>query len=234
MSFVASAIAVVGVGNAVIQGNAASRASRAQVQGAEAGIAEQRRQFDLAQQVLAPYVAAGTEALTGLKPYTEVGPEALAQQRILAGLEGPEKQREAINALAANPEFQALPRQGEEALLQRASATGGLRGGNIQGALAQYRPQMLQNYIEQQYGRLGGLTALGQTTSQNIAQLGQASAAGQAANALQTGANIANLYGDIGAARAGNALAQGQMFGNILGSVSRFGGSLLGGSGLGF
>lgn len=223
MSFVASAVVVgvAGVANSVIQGQAASRAARAQVQGAEAGIAEQRRQFEAAQAVLRPYVEAGTEAITGLQPYTEVGPLALAQQRALAGLDGPEAQRAAVEALAANPEFQALTRQGEEALLQRASATGGLRGGNIQGALAQYRPQMLQDYITQQYSRLGGLTALGQTTSQNIAALGQASAAGQSANALQTGANIAGLYGDIGAARAGGMLAQGQMYGNILGNVAK-------------
>lgn len=228
MSFVASAIAVVGVGSAVIKGNAAARASRAQVQGAEAGIAEQRRQFEAAQAVLAPYVDAGEEALTGLKPYVEAGPEALLQQRVLAGLEGPDKQREAINALAANPEFLALTRQGEEAMLQQASATGGLRGGNIQGALAQYRPQMLQDYIGQQYSRLGGLTALGQTTSQNIAQLGQASATGQATAGLRTGADIAGLYGDIGAARAGKFLSQGDMWGSILGSASKFAGSASG------
>lgn len=228
MSFVAAAVAVVGVGSAVIKGNAAARASRAQVQGAEAGIAEQRRQFEAAQAVLAPYVDAGEEALTGLKPYVDVGPEALLQQRVLAGLEGPDKQREAINALAANPEFQALSRQGEEAILQNASATGGLRGGNIQGALAQYRPQMLQDYIGQQYSRLGGLTALGQTTSQNIAQLGQASATGQATAGLRTGADIAGLYGDIGAARAGKFLSQGDMWGSILGSASKFAGAASG------
>ena len=228
MSFVAAAVAVVGVGSAVIKGNAAARASRAQVQGAEAGIAEQRRQFEAAQAVLAPYVDAGEEALTGLKPYVDVGPEALLQQRVLAGLEGPDKQREAINALAANPEFQALSRQGEEAILQNASATGGLRGGNIQGALAQYRPAMLQDYITQQYSRLGGLTALGQTTSQNIAQLGQASATGQATAGLRTGADIAGLYGDIGAARAGKFLSQGDMWGSILGSASKFAGAASG------
>jgi hypothetical protein len=229
MTFWVAGAAVVGaVGSSVIKGNAAARASRAQVQGAEAGIDEQRRQFDVATAIMAPYTDAGEEALTGLKPYVDVGPEALAQQRVLAGLEGPEKQREAINALAANPEFQALSRQGEEAMLQNASATGGLRGGNIQGALAQYRPQMLQDYITQQYGRLGGLTSLGQLTSQNIAALGQASAAGQAANALETGKNIAGLYGDIGAARAAKFGAQGQMWSGILDSALKFGGSASG------
>lgn len=228
MSLIGSAVVVAGVASvasAANQSRAASRAARAQVQGAEAGIAEQRRQFDAAQAVLAPYVDAGTEALTGLKPYVETGTQSLQQQRILAGLEGPEKQREAINALASNPEFLALTRQGEEAMLQQASATGGLRGGNIQGALAQYRPQMLQGYIDQQYGRLGGLTALGQTTGQNIAQMGQSSATGQATAGLRTGADIAGLYSDIGAARAGKFLAQGQATGNVIGTFGRMLGS---------
>jgi hypothetical protein len=113
-------------------------------------------------------------------------------------------------------------RQGEEALLQRASATGGLRGGNIQAALAQFRPQMLQAEIEKQYGRLGGLTALGQTTQQNLAQLGQASAAGTATAGLRTGADIANLMGQQGAARAGAELAQGQAFANVLNLPAQF------------
>ena len=221
MSLIGSAVVVgvAGVANSVIQGNAASRAARAQQQGAQMGIDEQRRQFDAAQAVLAPYVDAGTEALTGLRPYMEAGPQALEQQQILAGLRGPEAQRAAIDALAANPEFQALSRQGEEALLQRASATGGLRGGNIQGALAQYRPAMLQDYINQQYGRLGGLTALGQTTTQNIAQLGQASAAGQASAGMKSASDIATLLGNQATARAGGALSQGGMFGDIFSGI---------------
>ena len=199
--------------------SAARSAARSQERAAQAGIEEQRRQFDEIQKLLAPYVQAGTEAITGLKPYAEAGAPALEQQQILAGLKGPEAQRTAIEALAANPEFQALSRQGEEAMLQRASATGGLRGGNIQGALAQYRPQMLQNYIDQQYGRLGGLTALGQMTTQNIAQLGQASAAGQGAQGMATAANIATLLGDKAQFRAGGALAQGNMIGSLFGDI---------------
>ena len=207
------------IGGSLLSGSSAKRAANIQAQGAQAGIDETRRQFDALQQLMAPYVQAGTEAITGLQPYAEAGAPALEQQQILAGLKGPEAQREAINLLAANPEFQALTRQGEEAMLQRASATGGLRGGNIQGALAQYRPQMLQGYIDQQYSRLGGLTALGQMTTQNIAQLGQASAAGQGAQGMATAANIATLLGNQAQARAGGALAQGQMLGSIFGDI---------------
>jgi hypothetical protein len=206
----------------LIQGNSAKQASKAQTQAAQQGIDEQRRQFEAAQQVLSPYVGAGTQAIAGLQPYAQAGVGSLQQQQALLGLLGPEAQQQAISQIEQGGGFQAQVRQGEEALLQRASATGGLRGGNIQAALAQFRPQMLQQAIEDQYGRLGGLTALGQTTTQNIAQLGQASAAGQSTAGLQTGANIANLFGQQGAARAGARLAEGQAFGNVLNIPAQF------------
>lgn len=180
-----------------IQSNAASEAAGAQTQAAQAGIEEQRRQFEAVQELLRPYV--------------EVGTPALEQQRALAGLGGPEAQQAAIAAIEGGAGFQAQVRQGEEALLQRASATGGLRGGNIQAALAQFRPQMLQQEIDQQYGRLAGLTSLGQQ-----------SAAGVGTAGMQTGARVSGLYGDIGAAQAGRSLAQGQAFANVLNLPAQF------------
>lgn len=181
----------------MIQSSAASDAAGAQTAAAEAGIAEQRRQFDLVQQLL--------------KPYVEVGTPALQQQQALIGLQGQEAQQQAISALEQGAGFQARVRQGEEALLQRASATGGLRGGNIQAALAQFRPQMLQQEIETQYGRLGGLTSLGQQ-----------SAAGVGTAGLQTGARVAGLYGDVGAAQAGKELAQGQAMAGLFNMPAQF------------
>ena len=138
----------------------------------------------------------------------------------MLGLKGPEAERAAIERIRSGETFQALAGQGEEALLQRASATGGLRGGNIQGALAQFRPALLSSLIDQQYGRLGGMTALGQTTTQNLAGLGQASAAGTGAAAQSTGANVANLFGQQGAAQAGAEIAQGKAFGAIPAAIS--------------
>jgi hypothetical protein len=103
-----------------------------------------------------------------------------------------------------------LQQQGENALLQNASATGGLRGGNLQAALAQFRPQLFSQLIESQYGKLGALSGLG-----------QASAAGQAAAAQQTGSDIATLLGQQGAAQAGSALASGQAQANAWGNVGQ-------------
>jgi len=170
--------------SSLIAGNAAQAAAETQSAAADAGIEEQRRQFDKMQEILAPYVTTGTDAM--------------AQQRALTGLDGPEAQAAAMQLISDSPEMAAMAQQGENALLQQGSATGGLRGGNIQGALAQFRPQMLSSLINQQYGRLGGL-----------AQMGQASAAGVGAGAMQTGANVADLLGQQGAAIAGGQIAAG-------------------------
>lgn len=164
---------------------AAGAASGAQIQASNAAIAEQRRQFDAMQKLLQPYVEAGTGAVS--------------QQSALAGAQGPEAQRAAIDAISQSPEMQALVQQGENAILQNASATGGLRGGNVQGTLAQFRPQMLSNLINQQYSRLGGLTGIGQASAAGVGAAGQA-----------LGSNIAQQYGNIGSAQAGGILGAAQ------------------------
>jgi hypothetical protein len=191
-----------------MQADAASEAAGIQAGAAGAGIDEQRRQFDALQALL--------------KPYTEAGLPALQQQQALLGLQGPEAEQAAIERIRGGETFQALEQQGEEALLQRASATGGLRGGNIQGALAQFSPQLLSSLIEQQYGRLGGLTTLGQR-----------SAAGVGAAGMETGSNVSNLLAQQGAAQAGGELGQAKAFGQILNIPSQIAGMRAGGGGFG-
>jgi len=180
-----------------IQSDAAGRAAKAQTEASERGIEEQRRQFDAVRELL--------------KPYVDVGGPALQQQQALIGMGGPEAQRAAIAALESSELFEARARQGEEAILQNASATGGLRGGNIQGALGQFRPAMLQAEIDRQYGRLAGLTTLGQQ-----------SAAGVGTAGIQTGARISTLEGDIGSAQAGGALASGRALSGVFNLPSQF------------
>ena len=195
-----------------MQASAAGDAAAIQSGAAEAGIAEQRRQFDAMRELL--------------QPYTEAGLPALEAQQAFLGLQGPEAERAAIERIRGGETFQALASQGEEALLQRASATGGLRGGNIQGALAQFRPQLLSSLIEQQYGRLGGLTTMGQR-----------SAAGVGAAGMETGTNVANLLAQQGAARAGGELGEAKAYGQLFNLPAQFLGMQMGAgktTGLGF
>jgi hypothetical protein len=196
----------------MMQADAAESAAGAQAGAAAEGIAEQRRQFDEIQKLLAPYVQAGQGAISGFQPFQEAGAQAFEQQQALAGLRGPEAQQAAISQVEQSPFLQAQIQQGEEAMLQRASATGGLRGGNIQAALAQFRPQMLQQAIEQQYGRLGGFAGAGLGVTEQLYRGGQASAANQASAAGTMGSNVANLLQQQGAAQAGGALGRAAPF----------------------
>jgi hypothetical protein len=206
MSFIGNAVGSIvgGITGAKQQAKAAEAASEIQGQAADTAIQEQRRQFDMLTELLRPYVEAGTPALQ--------------RQQALLGLRGAPEQQAAIGALEQSPLFQSAVRQGEEALLQQASATGGLRGGNIQAALAQFRPAMLQEQIAQQFERLGGLTSLG-----------QASATGQGAAGMGMAGSIGNLLAQRGQALAGGKLAIGsvprQAFGDLLTIASMFGGA---------
>lgn len=201
MSGIATAIIGSAVVGGYVQSKTASTAAEAQTQSAQAGIDEQRRQFDTVQELLSPYVDAGTQSLQ--------------QQMALGGMSGQEAQQAAITAIQQGPEFQSLTQQGENAILQNASATGGLRGGNTQAALAQFRPQVLSGLISQQYDRLGGLAGAGQNA-----------AAGVGTAAQQTGANVSNLMQQQGAAQAGGALASGQAWGNVAGQIGQYAGAV--------
>lgn len=194
---------ITGAMSSKARSEAAEGASEAQLEASRLGIEEQRRQFDKMQQLLAPY--------------TEMGTQAIERQGAIAGLQGPEAQEEFIKSLETSPLFQGIYRQGEDAILQSASATGGLRGGNVQGALAQFRPALLNEFINREYARLGGL-----------ANLGQASAAGVGAAGMRTGENVTNLITQGGQATAGNILAQGKIQADQWGNIGKTVGTVAG------
>lgn len=207
MPVVAAAVGL-GVAGSVIGGQqanrGASKAADAQVQAAQLGVEENRRQFDLVQ--------------TLLKPYVEGGTAAFKQQQNLLGLGGATSQQQAIGALQSSPFFQAQLNQGTNAILQNASATGGLRGGNVQGALSQFAPQLLQQTYQNQLANLGGLADAG---------LGAATGTGNAAQIAA--AQNAQLFGDMGQAQAGAYLARAQNNQNMVGSLFGMAGNILGG-----
>ena len=60
----------------VMQSRSAGKAADAQTEAAERGIEEQRRQFEAVQEILRPYVQAGTTAIGGLQPYAAAGAPA--------------------------------------------------------------------------------------------------------------------------------------------------------------
>jgi hypothetical protein len=203
---------VAGVGSvasSVVGANAAGKAGRAQERAAMMGVEEQRLAREEMRALLQPYVAAG-------------GPALQAQMAAL-GLAGPEEQQAFVAQQEQGPLFQALARQQEESILQNASATGGLRGGNVQGALAQFRPALLNQFLEQQYNRLGGLTALGQQSAAGVGTAGM-----QSANA------IGQLFGQAGQAQAGAALGKASAIQQTLNLPAQFAGLAYGSGKPGF
>ncbi len=183
--------------------SASKSASQAQQQANDQAMAEQRRQYDVTRSLLQPYIDAADPALKA--------------QMALLGLLGDVPQQQAVAQQEQSPMFQALALQGENAILQQASATGGLRGGNVQGALGQFRPSLLNSFIDQQYNRLGGITALGQNAAAGVGNAG-----------MQSAANIGNLMMQSGAAQAGGIMGAANAQQQMIGGLSTQFGSLIG------
>jgi hypothetical protein len=144
-----------------------------------------------------------------------------------AGLTGQDAQAQAIEKIAQSPLLAELTRQGEEALLQNRAATGGLRGGNTQGALAQFRPAMLQAEIDRYYGRLAGLSGVGQQSILSSPTMGQA---GGYPSQYPTSSSLPGLYGNLAGA-AGiqpSAASQGGVNQALIGGIGQLGGAVLG------
>lgn len=196
MSFIGNAIGDVvgGITGAKQQADAAESAASTQSASAQAAINEQKREYDSIVKMMSPYLNAGNASLS--------------QQQALLGLSGNAAQQSAINNIQSGSAYQTALKQGENSILQNASATGGLRGGNTQSALSQFSPTLLNNMIQQQYSNLSGLTNLGQ------------SSAGLQANAGQnTASNVSSLLQQQGAATAGGQIAQGNQVANTFKSV---------------
>lgn len=178
-------------------------AAQTQANSAQAGIDSQEKMFAALQQALAPY--------------TQAGSGAIGAYQNLSGLGGQAAQQTAIDSIQNGAQFQAMNQQGQNAILQNSAATGGLRGGNTQAALAQFSPQLLQSLVQQTLGNYG-----------NIAQLGQASAAGVGSGGLQSANSISNLLQQQGAATAGGQISAGNLAGTNFNGLLKLGSSIAG------
>ena len=178
---------------------AAERAAGVQERGAERGIAETRRQFDLIQEREAPVIEARNQAL--------------AQQQALLGLSGQEAQQQAFAGLQESPGQKFIRERQQKALLRGASAIGGLGGGNVRTALQQQAAGFAQQDIQNQFGRLGQVVAPGQQSAQNLGQFG-----------TQAAGNIANLGVAGSEARASGILGKASIAPQVTGQLMELGG----------
>jgi hypothetical protein len=187
------------IGGTVVAGLASSKSNKkavkAQVEGQDKSIAEQRRQFDATQ--------------ANLEPFQEAGQAAIVEQQNLIGLNGNEAQAASFDSFNASPGQKFLRDRAQKNLVRNASAIGGLGGGNVRSALVEQGVGFAQQDYNNRFGRLGQMAGQGQTAATNIGNFG--------ANASN---NISNSYGNIGNARATGIQNQNAIFQNVLGQVS--------------
>ena len=150
-------------------------------------------------------------------PYTE---QEMAELQAEANEAARLGQENIYRGIMESPEYQSLVSEGEEAILANASATGGLRGGDTQEFLSQYRPQVLSELVNRRFERLGGLSQLGQSSAVSSSNIG----ANYGSNILSSGTNraaqIAALYGDLGATEAGGIIGEGQADASKWGAIA--------------
>lgn len=168
------------------QKKAANQAMQAQTAALNRAIDIGNQQFQQTRSDYMPYTQAGTAAINSLSGYL--------------GLNGADAQQAAISTLQESPLYQSLYRNGEEALLQNAAATGGIRGGNTQRGLADFGSDVLANVYQNTISNLNDVSRLGLGATGSVAGFG-------ANNAN----NAAGLTTQIGQAQANNYLAKGRI-----------------------
>jgi hypothetical protein len=169
---------------------AISKATNAQIAGIDKAIGEQQREYDTAR--------------ADEMPWREFGLGALGPLGDLLGLNGNAASASAIANLKASPLFTSLFNTGQEATLQNASATGGIRGGNTEGALYQLGSNTLSQVIQQQIANLFGAQGVGQGATQAITNVGQ-----------HTADNISSGYTSIGNANFNKILGRQQVYNGL-------------------
>lgn len=129
---------------------------------------------------------------------------------------GAAAQQSAITALQASPYYTSLMRNGQNAILANGSATGGLRGGNIENSLANFGADALSSTIQQQLANLGGLSGQGASTGSTLGTLG-----------ANSSSNISSLLSQNGSAQAGGILGSSALAGNgITGAANQLSNAL--------
>lgn len=157
----------------------AKSAARAQAAAQQAAIDEQRRQYDLTREDMAPWRAAGVGALNRLQ--------------------------DPQNSFQASPGYSYALDQSQQAIERARSATGGLASGNTLAALQQNAIGLANQDYGNWWNQQSGLAGIGQNATNNLAQFGMQNSAN--IGNLMAGQGDARASGIAGSTNAwGNAL----------------------------
>lgn len=188
-----------------ISGSSASRAARrgaeAQMYATSRAIREQRRARAQSERLLSPYMAVGQEVLPELQDIA--GQELQGLPSVLPGDIGQDSLFQALKQQAISGIESSAAARGKlfsgttpQAIADRVQQLALARAGDIQQQNVMARQQLMGEQ-QQRFGQLF-----------NVAGLGQASAAGQAANVMGTAQGIGELY-----TQQGNVAAAARMAG---------------------
>lgn len=172
-----------------VMSDASSDAAAAQAAASAEAVAENRRQFDITQLAMKPWLDTGTKALTELSS--------------AYGLDGSPADG-VMDKVKATPGYQFRLNQGTSAIEGGAAARGGLFSGRTGKALNEHGQDYATNEFGNYTNRLSSLAGTGQTQSNNLANLGQ---------------NYSNNFGNLTTNAANSAGADSINRGNIWGST---------------
>ena len=169
------------IGGAVVSGAATvasgSMAASATKDASNAAISEQQQALTSQQAIAQPYTALGTSAMPQYEALLGIGPGANSATTLAA--------------LQNTPGYQFTQQQGQQGILNAASASGGV-GGNTLAALDQYNTGLADQTYQSAVGNAQGAVGLG-----------QAAAAGQASNIGTAAGNISSTLVNQGNTNAG-------------------------------
>lgn len=160
------------------------------------------------------------QAAQGVGQYSPAGLQAQQQQAALSGSMG---QEAFSNALMSNPGTNLIRQEAMDAVMNQATATGGLGGGNVLRALQDRASGLAAQDLQNQYNRAAGLSQQGLQAAgqqgQFLSQAGQQQGqlAGQNAQ-MQTQVGMANANNQLQAAgQRANLYGQGAQMTNQMG-----------------
>jgi len=138
-----------------------------------------------------------------LQPFAAGGTAAFDLQGALSGALGPEAQAEAFANFQSSPGQDFLRDKGEQALLRRSGAIGGIGGGNVRRELVREGIGFAQQDFGDQFGRLGALSQIGLGAAGDRAGIFERAGARGGEAIFGTGRDIS-----AGRTRAGESIAR--------------------------
>lgn len=206
---------VLGIAAPIVGGLLGSKSASSQQKAVTGGLDQstqlQREQFDYLKQILAPYQQAGTQALPALTGFINQPQQNFSFD---------------YGAYFNSPEYAALNQQAQQTAMRNASATGTLRGGDTQVALASIAPQLAQmarQNAQQEFSLNQGANLNRYNMLQGIAGLGTG-ATSQLGNAAQNFGQIAGQNAVLAGQARADAIGQrnNAIGGGLAGLLSLF------------